>query len=183
MLQKIEPIHLRPYTLDDKGACLSLLDSNTPRFFAPHERDEFSTFLDDPGDRYWVVEDDTGTVIACSGYWIVSDTPVAVITWTMVARSWHGRDVGRWLLLTCLHHLCRIPAVQIVTLETSQHVTGFYEQVGGFRVQEITENGYAPGLHKIKMRREMTLDGCATIAQQLAALRIHEILARSGARE
>jgi N-acetylglutamate synthase-like GNAT family acetyltransferase len=176
-------VHLRPYTPDDKEACLSLLDSNTPRFFAPHERDEFDPFLNNPGDRYWVVEDGAGTVIGCSGYWIVPETPVALITWTMVARSWHGRGVGRWLLLTCLHHLCRMPAVQTVRLETSQHVTGFYEQVGGFRVQEITADGYAPGLHKIKMCREMTSQGCAAIAQQLAALRIHEILANSGARE
>ena len=159
-------MHLRPYTQDDKEACLSLIDSNTPVFFAPHERDEFNTFLDHPEDRYWVVEDDSGTVIGCSGYWVNPDTHVAVITWTMVARSWHGCGVGRRLLLTCLHHLCRNPAVQIVTLETSQHVTGFYERAGGFRVQEITENGYAPGLHKIEMRREMSLDDCAIIAQQ-----------------
>ena len=91
----------------------------------------------------------------------------------MVGRGWHGRSVGRWLLLTCLHHLCRIPAVQTVTLETSQHVTGFYEQVGGFRVREITENGYAHGLHKTQMRREMTSEGCTAIAQQLAAPRVH----------
>jgi ribosomal protein S18 acetylase RimI-like enzyme len=165
-------VHLRPYTPDDKEACLSLLDSNTPRFFAPHERDEFDPFLNNPGDRYWVVEDGAGTVIGCSGYWIVPETPVALITWTMVARSWHGRGVGRWLLLTCLHHLCRMPAVQTVTLDTSQHITGFYERVGGFRVHEITEDGYEPGLHKIEMRREITLGDCATIARQLAALRI-----------
>ena len=164
-------MHVRPYTQDDKRACLSLIDGNSPAFFAPYERDEFSTFLDNPGDRYWVVEDDVGTVIGCSGYWITPDSHVALITWTMVARSRHSRGVGRWLILTCLHHLARVPTVQIVRLETSQHVTGFYEQAGGFRVQGITENGYSPGLHKIEMRREMTLDDCAIIAQQLAALR------------
>jgi RimJ/RimL family protein N-acetyltransferase len=163
-------MQLRSYTPADKEACLSLLDSNTPTFFAPHERDEFDIFLGNPGDRYWVVEDETGTIIGCSGYWIIDDTHVAIITWTMVARSWHGRGVGRWLLLTCLDHLCRIPAVQAVRLETSQHVAGFYERVGDFRMQEIVENGFAPGLHKIHMRREMTVSHCATIAQQLAVL-------------
>jgi len=44
-----------------------------PTFFAPHERDELSTFLNDPGDRYWVVEDGAGTVIACSSYWVVHE--------------------------------------------------------------------------------------------------------------
>jgi len=162
-------MYLRPYRAADKEACLSLLDSNTPMFFAPHERDEFDTFLDDPGDRYWVAEHGAG-VVGCSGYWIVPDTPVAVITWTMVARSWHGRGVGRWLLLTCLDHLCRLPAIQAVRLETSQHVTGFYEKTGGFQIQEVIENGYAPGLHKIKMRTEMGSERCAAVAQELAGL-------------
>ncbi|MBN1583492.1 MAG: GNAT family N-acetyltransferase [Anaerolineae bacterium] len=165
-------MHLRSYQQNDKAACLSLIDGNTPEFFAPHERDEFDTFLDDPGDRYWVVEDEDGMVIGCSGYWLVPDTSIAVITWTMVARNRHGRGVGRRLLLTCLHDLCRIPAVQTVTLETSQHITGFYERVGGFCVQEIVENGYAPGLHTVKMRQEMTLDDCATIAERLGVLRV-----------
>ncbi len=163
-------MNLRPYTQADKDACLSLIDGNTPTFFAPHERDEFDTFLNDPGDAYWVVEDEAGAVIGCSGYWIISNTPVAVITWTMVARSWHGRGVGRRLLLTCLHHLCRTPAIQTVRLETSQHVTGFYERVCGFRIEEIEENGFAPGLHKIRMDREIDPTGCATMAQQWAAL-------------
>lgn len=163
---------LRPYTPADQDDCLSLIDGNTPTFFAPHERAEFETFLDDPGDRYWVVEDEAGTVIGCSGYWIVSGTPVAIITWTMVARSWHGRGVGRWLLLTCLHHLCRLPAIRTVSLETSQYVTGFYERVGGFRAKEIAENGFAPGLHKIRMDRNLDRADCAAMARQLAALRI-----------
>jgi RimJ/RimL family protein N-acetyltransferase len=163
-------MYLRPYTAADKEACLSLLDSNTPMFFAPHERDEFDTFLDNPGDRYWVAEDEAGVIVGCSGYWIIRDTPVAVITWTMTARRWHGRGVGRRLLLTCLHHLCRIPAIQAVRLETSQHVTGFYEKVGDFRVQETVENGFAPGLHKIRMRTEVSAERCAAIAQRLAAL-------------
>jgi ribosomal-protein-alanine N-acetyltransferase len=116
------------------------------------------------------VEDGAGSVIGCSGYWTVPGTPVAVITWTMVARAWHGRGVGRRLLLTCLHHLCRIPTVQTVRLETSQHVTGFYERVGDFHVREIEENGYAPGLHKIVMDREIDPPACAAIAQQCAAM-------------
>jgi hypothetical protein len=62
--------------------------------------------------------------------------------------------------------------MQTVTLETSQHIAGFYERVGGGRVLEITKNGYEPRLHKIKLRREMTCGDCATIARQLAALRI-----------
>jgi ribosomal protein S18 acetylase RimI-like enzyme len=163
-------MHLRSYAPADKEACLSLLDSNTPMFFAPHERGELDAFLDDPGDRYWVAEHEA-EVIGCSGYWIVPDTPVAVITWTMVARSWHGRGVGRWLLLTCLDHLCRVPAVQAVRLETSQRVTGFYEKTGSFQVEEVIENGYAPGLHKIKMRREMGAEDCAATVRQLAAAR------------
>ena len=49
---------------------------------------------------------------------------------------------------------------------------GFYERIDGFSVQEVTENGYAPGLHTFKMQREMTADGGANIAALLAVLRI-----------
>jgi hypothetical protein len=76
-----------------------------------------------------------------------------------------------WLLLTCLDHLCRTPAVQAARLETSQHVTGFYEQTGGFQTEEIIEDGYACGLHRIKMRREMSGEDCAAMARQLTAAR------------
>jgi len=160
-------VYLRPYTTDDKAACLALIDDNTPDFFAPHENTEFDTFLDNPGDAYWVAEDDAGTVVGCTGYWVIAETPTAIITWTMVERSLQGRGIGRLLLLTCLRHLCRVPDVQTVTLETSQHIVGFYEHIAGFEVQEVVKDGYASGLHKVKMRREMRKDGCEAIAQQI----------------
>ena len=34
---------LRPYTPTDAPACLLLFDSNVPRYFAPHERQDFAT--------------------------------------------------------------------------------------------------------------------------------------------
>ncbi|MBN1642075.1 MAG: GNAT family N-acetyltransferase [Anaerolineae bacterium] len=163
-------MQLRLYRQSDKQACLGLIDGNTPDFFAPHERAEFEAFLQDPGDRYWVAEDDSGTVVGCCGYWRIPGKPVAVITWTMVARSWQGHGVGRLLFQTCLDHVCRIPDLQTVTLETSQHVTGFYERVGGFRIVETVKDGFAPGLHKVVMRRERTEAWCDENARQRAAL-------------
>ena len=141
-------MHLRPYRIDDKAACLRMFDGNAPDFFALHERDGFEEFLETPGTRYWVVDDDAGTVIGCSGYRIVPETTTAIITWTMVERDVQGQGVGRLLILTDLDHLCRIPAVDTVILETSQHIVGFYERVAGFEAHEVIEDGLKQGLVK-----------------------------------
>ena len=50
-----EPMHLRPYQPADFEQCLTIFDSNTPPYFAPHERAEFAEFLQQITDPYFVV--------------------------------------------------------------------------------------------------------------------------------
>jgi hypothetical protein len=59
---------LRSYTPADKEACLAIFDSNTPPYFAKHERPEFAAFLDESRDPYFVVEASNGQIIGCGGY-------------------------------------------------------------------------------------------------------------------
>lgn len=156
----------RSYTLADKAACLTVFDSNTPKFFAEHERDDFSQFLDAPGGSYFVVEHENGVVIGCGGYWGYADGRVA-LTWGMVAQSHHRHGIGRWLLLKRLAQLCSAREFEIVTIETSQHSCGFFEKIG-FQINEIRENGFAPGLHLVSMRFPLDATTCERIAHMLA---------------
>ena len=41
---------LREYAQADKEACLAIFDSNTPPFFAPHEREQFARLLETSAD-------------------------------------------------------------------------------------------------------------------------------------
>ncbi len=76
----------------EKEACLAIFNSNTPPFFAPHEREEFAQFLDTLSGPYFVVEHN-GQVIGCGGFFLIPNTPAVVLTWGMVA----GRGMARAL--------------------------------------------------------------------------------------
>lgn len=154
-------MHFRPYRPADRAACLAIFDSNVPQFFARHERREFADFLDAPTCTYFVVEDATGIVIGCGGYHYDADTRRAVLCWGMVTRAQHRTGVGSLLLRQRLRHLCAASGGQaVLTLMTSQHTCGFFARFG-FVTTQITEDGFAPGLHRVDMTLDLTTVDCA----------------------
>ena len=74
-------MNLRPYRQEDRAACLSLIDGNTPTYFAPHERAEYDVFLDDPGDWYWVAEEDGEILGVCLAIPEWSDWRNGAVLW------------------------------------------------------------------------------------------------------
>lgn len=158
-------MNFRPYQPDDMAACLAIFDSNTPDFFAPHERAEFAQFLAEPGGSYFVVEADDSAVSACGGCWAYADGRVA-LTWGMVIRSQHRHGIGRWLLLKRLQWLCSQIDAKVAVIETSQHSAPFFQKFG-FQTATITPNGFAPGLDRIAMQLPLTATQCAQLHEQL----------------
>lgn len=143
-------MYLRRYQAADLDGCLALFDSNTPTFFAPHERAEFIEFLANTTDPYFVVVDEQGQIIGCGGYYIKCEGAAAGLSWGMVSNRLHRQGVGRFLLLTRLQRICQEPDVTSIWINTSQHSYGFFEKVG-FVVESIVENGFTEGLHEYKM--------------------------------
>lgn len=158
-------MHLRSYQAADHDGCLAIFDSNTPKFFAPHERAEFAEFLTTKTDPYFVVIDDQGQIVGCGGYFVIPNRATAVLTWGMVDNSLHRQGIGRFLLLARLQRICQEPDVERVFINTSQHSYGFFEKIG-FVVESIVENGFTEGLHEYKMRLSLTPE----TRQQLTAL-------------
>jgi len=150
-------MHLRKYQTADLDGCLTLFDSNTPKFFAPHERAEFAEFLATGTDPYFVVVDDHGQILGCGGYFVIRARATAILTWGMVSNNLHRQGVGRFLLAARLQRICQEPNVESVFINTSQHTYGFFEKVG-FIVESIVENGFTEGLHEYKMRLLLTPD-------------------------
>lgn len=143
-------MEIRSYRLEDAPACLAVFDSNTPPFFMPSERDEFASFLAEPGGTYLVgVADDL--LVACGGYWPLHNAPVAALTWGMVHRDHHRRGLGRQLLECRLAALREHPGLVAVVLQTSQHSAPFFTQAG-FVVEEVRPDGYGPGLDDYHLR-------------------------------
>jgi len=114
-------VDIRPFAPDDTPACLAIIDHNTPPFFAPHERAEFAQFLAAPAGVY-LVGIRAGAVVACGGYAMLPDAPVAVLTWGMVARAAHRQGLGWQLLQHRIAALRQHPDLNAIVLQTSQHI-------------------------------------------------------------
>ncbi|MBN9387431.1 MAG: GNAT family N-acetyltransferase [Chloroflexi bacterium] len=140
---------LREYTPQDKAACLDLFDSNLDPYFLPHERAEFSRFLDKKIGEYFVVEDN-GDILGCGGIAFTDETGEANLTWGMINRQKHRQGIGSFLTEGRLERIRQIPGLKTVTIQTSQHTVAFYARYG-FEVREIIKDGFGPGLDNYKM--------------------------------
>jgi ribosomal protein S18 acetylase RimI-like enzyme len=148
----------RPYTPADEAACLALFDSNTPRFFGPDERAGFAAFLKRPPCPFFVVEAET-LIIACGGYGQQPEGGEIVLAWGMVRADLHRQGAGTFLLQERLKRIFQENPAAKVVIDTSQHSQSFFARFG-FHATRLTENYYAPGLHRVDM--ELTANSVST---------------------
>ncbi len=141
----------REYEEADMEACLAVFDSNMPKYFTPEERPEFRSFLQALPGPYLVLTDAGSRIIGCGGYAIDGDTGSADLCWGMVKLELHGTGLGRLLTRHRIERSLEDPRVTEIAVHTSQHTAGFYERLG-FRILSVTEDAYAPGLHRYDMR-------------------------------
>lgn len=156
----------RAYTAVDRAAVLRLMASNTPRFFAPHEREEFAEFLDDLSGMYYVATDGPD-VIGAGGFAADRLPGEVVFCWFMVDATRHGSGVGTSITGACWRGILTDPAFQTVRLDTSQHSRTFFER-WGFTATLITPDGYATGMDRIDMQLELDPPTRDAIAQRLS---------------
>jgi ribosomal protein S18 acetylase RimI-like enzyme len=146
-------MNLRPYTTDDRAACLLLFDSNVPVYFDQSERRDFEEFLDHEECAYFVVEDENGQIVGCGGYHLERETRLGSICYGMIANHLHGKGIGSFLLRERLKRLSQELEEGesiLVYNQTSQHTAPFYEKFG-FVTAKITQNAFAAGLHCYEM--------------------------------
>jgi N-acetylglutamate synthase-like GNAT family acetyltransferase len=136
----------RKYQLNDRDVCLELFRSNTPKFFAAYEEQEFREYLEHP-EFYFILENPS--ILGCGGYALVEAQ--AFLTWGMIHNSQHGTGAGKRLLLERLNLITQHSEAKEVLLDTSQHTFGFFEKLG-FVTMKLTEDGYAPGLNRYDMK-------------------------------
>jgi len=142
---------LRDYTPNDYAACIAIFDTNVGDYFVDGERQEFAEFLSELPGPYLVVETGSGEVVGCGGYALREDGRTVDLCWGMIARTHHGKGLGRVLTQERLKRIEKEPAVLSVLLGTSQHTAGFYERLG-FVVEAHVPDGYAPGIDRCDMR-------------------------------
>lgn len=141
----------REYEPADFDRCLGVFDTNVPEFFLPEERQEYGAFLEALPGPYFVLLNESHTIIGSGGYAIKPSTGTADLCWGMVRRELHGQGLGRALTTLRLERIVQEPEVREVAMHTSQHTEAFYK-VLGFRTIEIRADGYGPGLDRCEMR-------------------------------
>jgi len=144
---------------------LKLFEGNTPQFFGVEERPLFEDFLKRRPCPFFVVEAEE-LVIACGGYGQEPDGGEIVLAWGMVRHDLHRQGVGTFLLLERLKTIFKENPCAKVTIDTSQHSQSFFARFG-FQAKKLTENYYAPGLHRVDMELELTDNLRRMIANEL----------------
>ena len=155
----------RPYIPDDKDSCINIFTSNTPNYFGVHELDDFRKFLDTLPCPYYVVTRNDG-VLACGGDGVDNKKNTIVLAWGMARADLHKQGLGTFLLVERLKQIHRDFGETVVEIDTSQHSKGFFERFG-FEAGSITENYYAPGLHRVDMQLVLNRERYSTLLDQV----------------
>ena len=144
-------LQIRDYAAADRPSCLAIFDSNVPDSFTAPERLEFEAFLDDLLGPYFVVTDESGSVVACGGYAVEPGTTRADLCWGMVLRGRQREGLGRVLTQLRLNRIVADDRVTEVALRTSHLTLSFYERFG-FVVESVVPDGIASGQDLCQMR-------------------------------
>ena len=75
------------------------------------------------------------------------------MAWGMVDNALHKRGYGAQLLEYRINKMSELFPDTPVVLDTTQHSFGFFEKFG-FSTVKVTNDFYAPGMHRYDMVRE-----------------------------
>ena len=158
---------IREYTTNDFAQCIEIFDSNCPLFFDPSERELFihwlnhqagegqpyrsPTYSNSVQDKYYVIENEGRTLVACGGFYVVNEPKEARLAWGMVHAQYHKMKYGTALFHNRREQIKKDWPTYLITLGTSQHTYLFYEKMG-LKVMAIEKAGYGPSLDKYDMQ-------------------------------
>ena len=148
-LKIMQSIRTRDYTRKDIESVMEIIQLNTPKFFAPHEEQEFRDFLKSNIELYYVYEID-GKIIASAGLNFSPDKKEAFLSWGMVLPVYQGKGIGTQMTMHRLEVLQNMESVEKVTLKTSQFTNEFYAK-RGFKEVKRVKDFWAKGLDLVQM--------------------------------
>ena len=151
---------IRAYAAEDRAACISIMHSNTPSFFAARELSGFEHWLAGQNKRkhaygntkveeFYVYEID-GKVVACAGFYVPDAEQRANLVWGMVHRQNHQQGIGKELLAFGIHRIRELSPYDLITLDTTQHTLRFFKKFG-FKIGKVQKNFYGVGLDRYDM--------------------------------
>lgn len=145
-------ISIREYVDADRDVCLSIFDSNRPKYFAEHERKEFADWLDQADRESYSIMKLDDEIVACGGIYRDAEKTHIGMAWGMVRHDLHSNGLGRRLTEFRLQQMEELYPDVPQRLATSQHTFEFYEKLG-FATTKVTADGFGPGIDRYDMLR------------------------------
>lgn len=142
-------ITIREYKSIDKSSVMNLIRLNTPEYFAPEEEDDFSNYLDNERELYYVLLFNE-KIVGCGGINFAENKTIGKISWDILHPEYQGKSLGTRLLEYRIEKLESIKSVQKITVRTSQVAYQFYEKQG-FELKKIKKDYWAKGFDMYKM--------------------------------
>jgi len=140
-------IIFRPYCNTDYQACTDIFDANCPEFFAPNERQDYESFLENVPEGYEVCEAD-GFILGAYG--LVGDGKnKMVLNWILLDPHKQGDGIGSKIMERVLH-VGRTSKAKKVRIAASHKSAAFFARFGATTTSS-TRDGWGPGMDRVDM--------------------------------
>ncbi|WP_291727027.1 GNAT family N-acetyltransferase [Bernardetia sp.] len=147
-------IQIRNYQEKDKNSLIKLIGLNIPKYFGIEEEQDFIEYLEDEKEDYFVIEDKiTNQIIGCGGINYFENPISARISWDIIHPSFHGKGIGKKLLLHRIEHI-KNKKITSVIVRTSQLAYKFYQKIG-FKLEKVEKDFWAEGFDLYSMKLEL----------------------------
>ena len=142
-----EIISFRPYSTDDRKACLGIFDANCPAFFAPNERNDFEKFLDANPDGYevCVVNEQVAGAFGLFG----NHERRKSLNWILIDPELQGMGIGS-AIIERIVGLGRDLELRLLNIAASHKSAPFFAKFGAVTVS-VVENGWGPSMNRVDM--------------------------------
>ena len=142
-------ITIREYKSIDKSTVINLIKLNTPKYFAPEEENDFSNYLDNERELYYVLLFNE-KIVGCGGINFAENKTIGKISWDILHPQYQGKSLGSQLLKYRIEKIKVIDSIQKITVRTSQLAYKFYEKQG-FELNKVKEDYWAKGFDLYRM--------------------------------
>lgn len=139
-------VTFRLYKKSDFENCIRLFEQNSPEFFAPNEKTEYSEYLNRAPKNYHLGFN-KAELVAAFGFKI--DKNEGRISWIMVSPLVHGSGVGSEIMKRIFYE-ANCKQVEIIHISASHKSEPFFSKFGAKEVKRIAD-GWGPEMHRVDM--------------------------------
>lgn len=142
--------NIRKYKTSDKPEILGLLKLNVPQYFAESEISDLEEYLEHKIESYFVIEAEN-KILGAGGINFDDNYKTGKISWDFIDPKFHGKGLGKKLLVHRINLLKSIKNIENIKVRTSQLAFKFYEK-NGFILENTVKNYWGEGFDLYEMK-------------------------------